>query len=104
MNNQNNTLIKTSDDVEYYDNFSWLVQYLNIDSWNDKEIEELINNHVLFEVKVMSDLLHKFGKQANLEINDSSDFYGYEDSDEDSDDGLYYEEAYTNYLQYKDLY
>lgn len=97
---QNNILIETSNDVEYYDNYSWLIDYLDIDSWNDKEAKEFIKKYVFFEVEVMSELLHKLNKQTKLELNDSSDFYNYEDSDEDSDDV----ETYTNYLQFKYTY
>lgn len=87
------------------DHYMWLVKYLDINTRNNREFNKFTKDYAFFKVSIMTDLLHKFNKHSKYD----QDFEKYDDDEHDQDvekydDDQYYDEAYRNYIQYKDLY
>lgn len=108
---------------EEFDHYVWLVKHLNIDTRNNREFNKFTKDYAFFKVGIMSDLLHKFNKQSKYDYDYDQDYEcnqkyledSYEDRDYDYNrdeydqydqeySRSYEDEAYRNYIQYKDLY
>lgn len=84
------------------DPFSWRWRNLDMDNWTDAEINEYTKNYVYFENKVVNALNEKFGIPLTWDYLPEEDEFSEES--EDSWDEEYQDEAWTNYLQFKDLF
>jgi hypothetical protein len=87
-------------DCSYNDSETWRWDFLGMEDWKDEELTKYTKNYAYYSVRVIGELHRKFNIPDLWSISDEEESEEWEDSNDDE----YYDEAWANYGQFKDLY